>query len=261
MISGDGKGYGYRALAPGQPIPPFSTNHAWNAVKIDNGVWKLIDSCWGSGHVGGPGVPYQAKFSPECFTMSNDEFGLKHYPTNKNHFFRDDGRPSISWEEYSLTDPSRPNGVEAPTVFSNSGPDYGISEPSVLPANKRLSPRSGRMRFQFSLICDHWTLEHHTKRGLPPVFFLLLHGVDGCADDYIPLEHVQGMGPTGGGDFWYCDVEGRELGVSGQVLTLFAVRSFGQRQDARGLTVREFREGKGKVGMGFAGVAAWELVD
>jgi hypothetical protein len=58
----------------------------------------------------------------------------------------------------------------------------------------------------------------------------------------------------------YCDIEARELGAAGQTITLFAVTSFGERQNTRGLTVREFREGKGRVGMGFQGMAAWDLV-
>lgn len=56
------------------------------------------------------------------------------------------------------------------------------------------------------------------------------------------------------------DVEARQLGAPGQTLTLFAVDTFGERSHARGLTVGEFREGKGRVGMGFCGVAAWELI-
>ena len=59
---------------------------------------------------------------------------------------------------------------------------------------------------------------------------------------------------------WYCDIDARELGAPGQAITLFAVTSFGDRQNARGLTVREFKEGKGRVGMGFQGVAAWDLI-
>ena len=52
VCSGASKGYGHEPLQPGQPIPPFASTHAWNAVKIDNGEWKLIDSCWGAGHIG-----------------------------------------------------------------------------------------------------------------------------------------------------------------------------------------------------------------
>lgn len=49
VITGHGKGYGYTPLVPGQPLPPFESGHAWNAVKIDNGEWKLCDPCWYSG--------------------------------------------------------------------------------------------------------------------------------------------------------------------------------------------------------------------
>jgi transglutaminase-like putative cysteine protease len=52
VCSGDGKGFGHEPLKPGQPMPAFQSNHAWNAVCIDNGEWKLIDPCWGAGHIG-----------------------------------------------------------------------------------------------------------------------------------------------------------------------------------------------------------------
>lgn len=49
VITGHGKGYGFRPLAPGSPLPPFDGNHAWNAVKLDNNEWRLVDPCWYSG--------------------------------------------------------------------------------------------------------------------------------------------------------------------------------------------------------------------
>jgi hypothetical protein len=64
VISGDGKGFGHKALKPGEPIPPFSSNHAWNAVRIDNGEWKLVDPCWGAGNVKGSNQPYNRSFNP-----------------------------------------------------------------------------------------------------------------------------------------------------------------------------------------------------
>ena len=51
VLSGASKGFGYTPLQPGQPVPPFASTHAWNVVKIDNGEWKLVDSCWGAGNV------------------------------------------------------------------------------------------------------------------------------------------------------------------------------------------------------------------
>ena len=260
VIGGHGKGYGYQPLAPGSSLPPFASGHAWNAVKIDNGEWKLIDPCWGAGHVQGKGMPYVAKFNETMFNMSNEEFGIKHFPANKEHFFLSNGA-RMSWEEYIVINPANwPSQVEAPTVFTNAREDYGIGERTVMPRNRHLSVSSdGSVRFQFGLLCPHWSIEHHTKKGPPPVFILALNGMDGRSKDHVPLEYIPGTGSSGG-DMWYVDVAARELGAAGQSVTLFAVTSFGNRQEARGLTVKEFREGKGKVGMAFQGVAAWDLV-
>ncbi|EXJ55996.1 hypothetical protein A1O7_08927 [Cladophialophora yegresii CBS 114405] len=261
VISGHGKGYGFSSLAPGSPLPPYNAGHAWNAVRIDNGEWKLIDACWGAGHVQGPGQPYVKKFHSECFTMSNEEFGVKHFPGNKDHFFLPGGR-RMSWEEYIVIDPaSWPDMVEGPTIFTNAKEDYSIGEKTVHPRARKIVVRQqGAVRFQFGLRCAHWTLEHHTRKGLPPVFVVQVSGVDGRNKDLIPLEHYPGPAPGQRGDLWCADIPACELGAPGQTVTLFAITSFGNRQDCRGLTVREFREGKGRVGMGFTGVAAWDLV-
>lgn len=119
VVGGNGKGYGYSPLKPGDPVPPYEAGHAWNAVKIDGGEWKLIDCCWvsmqtlwstlvlnanliqGAGTVNGPGQGYKKGFNPEKFTQSNDEFGLDHYPEDSSKQFRNDGR-RVSWEEYIL---------------------------------------------------------------------------------------------------------------------------------------------------------------
>ncbi|EHY52869.1 hypothetical protein ABEF92_000701 [Exophiala dermatitidis] len=270
VISGHGKGYGFKPLTPGSPLPPYSASHAWNAVKIDNGEWKLIDACWGAGHVQGAGQPYIRKFSPECFTMSNEEFAVKHFPGNKDHFFLPGGR-RMTWEEYIVIDPACwPDMVEGPTIFTNAKEDYSIGEKTVCPRSRRIDVKNntGMVRFQFGLLCPHWSLAKHTRKGPPPVYIVSVNGVDGRNKDHIPMEYYPGGGNNsgggggghGGGDTWLVDIPARQLGAPGQTLTLFAVTSFGDRQDARGLTVREFREGKGRVGMGFVGVAAWELV-
>ena len=260
VISGHGKGFGFSSLAPGSPLPPYNAGHAWNAVRIDNGEWKLIDACWGAGHVQGAGQPYIQQFHSECFTMSNEEFGTKHFPGNKDHFFLPGGR-RMSWEEYIVIDPaSWPDMVETPTIFTNAKEDYTIGEKTVYPRARKINVRqNGNVRFQFGLRCAHWTLDRHTRKGPPPVFIVSVGGVDGRNKDLIPMEYYPG--PAGqGGDLWSVDIPARELGASGQTVTLFAVTSFGDRQDCRGLTVREFREGKGRVGMGFTGVAAWDCV-
>lgn len=260
VISGHGKGYGFNALAPGAPLPPYNAGHAWNAVKIDNGEWKLIDTCWGAGHVQGAGQPYVAKFNPDFFAMPNEEFAVKHFPGNKDQFFLPGGR-RMTWEEYIVIDPACwPETVEGPTVFTNAKEDYSIGEKMVFPRARKINIRQEMpVRFQFSLVCPHWTLDRHTRKGPPPVFIVSIGGVDGRNKDHIPMDHYPGNQGQGG-DTWIVDIPPRELGARGQTVTLFAVTSFGDRQDARGLTVREFYDGKGRVGMGFVGVAAWELV-
>ncbi|KIX08347.1 uncharacterized protein Z518_03003 [Rhinocladiella mackenziei CBS 650.93] len=260
VISGHGKGYGFTPLPPGSALPPYSAGHAWNAVKIDNGEWKLIDACWGAGYVQGAGRPYVQKFNPDYFTMPNEQFAVKHFPGNKDQFFLPGGR-RMSWEEYIVIDPACwPDTVEGPTVFTNAKEDYSIGEKTIYPRARKINVRQPDMvRFQFGLVCPHWTLKNHTRKGPPPVFIVSVHGVDGRHKDHIPLEHYPGSAGQGG-DTWVVDISARELGAPGQTVTLFAITSFGDRQDARGLTVREFRDGKGRVGMGFTGVAAWDLV-
>lgn len=265
VISGHGKGYGFTPLGPGSPLPPYSAGHAWNAVKIDRGEWKLVDACWGAGHVQGKGMPYVQMFHEEQFTMSNEEFGIKHFPGNKDQFFLPGGR-RMSWEEYIQINPGWwPGTTEPPTVFTNAKTDYSIGERTLMPRSRKINPHGDEMvRFQFSLLCPHWTLEQHTRKGPPPVFMVAINGADGRSKDHIPMEHVHGPssvngGPRQGGDCWYVDLPARDLGVPGQTVTLFAVTSFGDRSDARGLSVTEFLAGKGRVGMGFMGVAAWDL--
>ena len=263
VINGHGKGFGHQQLAPGSPLPVFDSNHAWNAVKIDNGEWKLIDPCWGAGHVQGKGMPYIAKFNETMFSMSNEEFGIKHFPSNKEHFFLPHGQ-RMTWEDYITINPANwPGQAEGPTVFTNAREDYGIGERTVLPRQRKInSSQPGTIRFQFGLLCPHWSLEHHTKQGPPPVFIIVTQATDRRAQESYPLEHVPGRNADGGvgGDIWFVDISANDLGAPGQTVTLFAVTSFGNRNDCRGLTVREFKEGKGRVAMGFRGVAAWELV-
>jgi hypothetical protein len=261
VVSGHGKGYGYAAPAPGAPLPPYSpSGHAWNVVRIDNGQWKLIDPCWGAGHVQGPGMPYVRSFTPAMFTDTNDEFGLKHFPKDRTQFYRDDGRPEITWEEYILGNPNSPLGAAQPMVFGDAK-KHSIGERSFRPAAARISIREpGPMRFQFNLICEHWSLERHS-RAKPGLFLLMIHGVDGRQDDRLPLTHWRGPGSSGGGDVWYVDVlNPRTLGAPGQKVQLAVLTKFGELEDARGVTVEEYQRQVGRVGMAWAYIAEWELV-
>ncbi|RAL01312.1 uncharacterized protein BO80DRAFT_64654 [Aspergillus ibericus CBS 121593] len=259
-ISGHGKGYGFQEPVPGSALPPVRAGHAWNVVRIDHGQWKLVDACWGAGFINGPGQPYVAKFNPAMFTNTNDEMGLRHFPTDPTQFYRDDGRPEISWEEYLLGNPASPLCAEQPVIF-NDADKHGIGRRSFLPAAKQISiHQGGPMRFQFGLICEHWTLEYHT-RAQPGLFLLMTHGVDGRKKENLLLTHFRGAGANGGGDVWYVDVpDARMLGAPGQKLQLMVLTKLGDREDARGVTAEEYRAQVGRVATSYAGIAQWELV-
>jgi hypothetical protein len=194
------------------------------------------------------------------FTSTNDEFGLRHYPGNRAYFYRDDGRPEITWEEYLLGNPNSPLGAAQPRTFGDAK-KHSIGERSYRPASETISiHQPGPLRFQFNLICEHWTLERHT-RAKPGLFLLMIHGVDGRKEDRLPLTHWRGSGPNGGGDVWYVDVrEPRVLGAPGQKAQLAVLTKFGKQEDARGVTVEEYQRQVGRVGMAWAYVAEWELV-
>ncbi|KAJ5718384.1 hypothetical protein N7488_004030 [Penicillium malachiteum] len=261
VVGGHGKGYGYTPLAPGSSAPPFKAGHAWNAVKIDGGRWKLIDPCWGAGCVNGKGMPYEARFNPSMFSMSNDEFGLKHFPQNKEHFYRDDGRPSIPWEDYILTNPDMPTGLKPIMIYSDAD-KHSIGRKTLQPAGGEISVYGTQspLRFQFGLLCEHWTLARHT--GVKPALFLLMiKGVDGRKDDQLVLRHMPGSGPGSGGEFWYVDVpDVRMLGAPGQKVLLAVLTKFGDRTDCRGITAEEYDAKRGRVAMAWAFIAQWDLV-
>ncbi|KAF7154945.1 hypothetical protein CNMCM5623_003203 [Aspergillus felis] len=252
VVGGHGKGYGYHPLGPGESVPPYRAGHAWNAVRIDNGQWKLIDVCWGAGVVQGPGQPYQKLFSPALFTMTNEEFSLKHFPEKPYHF---DGGRRMSWEEYITMDPEVPFGIEQPKTYDVKS--HFINERSFLPAAKQISVyQPGPLRFQFGLVCEHFTLERHGKVQ-PSLFLLWTHGLDGRKDELIPFTYVRGSGP----EFWYIDLQDpKTLGAPGQKLQIAALTEFGDRKDCRGISADEYKANAGRIRMAFSFVAEWALV-
>ncbi|KKF97258.1 UDP-N-acetylglucosamine--dolichyl-phosphate N-acetylglucosaminephosphotransferase [Ceratocystis platani] len=146
VISGHGKGIGHADLEPGQPVPrENATGHAWNAVQIDNGEWKLIDACWGAGSVSNN--RYQRGFSPQYFCASNEVFGLRHFPRDKAHFLRADGR-TPSWAEYFLG----PSNGPAPLLFADFSKE-DLSPISVSPAGRDINAADTEpVRIQFSRV-------------------------------------------------------------------------------------------------------------
>lgn len=249
QITGHGKGYSFTQPKPGDAIPPENASgHAWNAVRIDGGEWKLVDCCWGAGHLSDK--LYKRKFNPSCFTMSNDDFGMRHFPANDQHFFRSDGLV-MTWEQYIIG----PTTSEPPQVYSIAQ-EYGIDPTSFEPRTKQIEvgaqPRSSTTRFQFCKICPHWDFVRNS--GAEPYFLVVqINGSepDGRGKDFIPLD-FDGM-------WWYADIATRSLGQPGARVNIYSVTTIGGR-DVRGLSTSEFLAARGRQGMGFGGVAVWDLV-
>ncbi|OCK78899.1 hypothetical protein K432DRAFT_355954 [Lepidopterella palustris CBS 459.81] len=253
VVGGHGKGYGHAPLKPGQRVPPYAAGHAWNAVRIDNGEWKLIDACWGSGNVKGKNMPYNRDFHPEFFTMDNNEFGASHFPEDKSRFYRTDGRAEISWEEYMMEDMG-----ERVLIYGPATPDHGIGQRTFQPKLKHIKlddpgATSPNIRFHFAAVCPHWDNEKHGK-GKPYLMVLHIEGRDGKSPEYLPFETDGSFGRV-----WWLDVARTELGRKGGKVSVVAITKF-DGKEGRGLSGEEFRRKVGKVGMGWGGVAEWELV-
>ncbi|KAH7035709.1 uncharacterized protein B0I36DRAFT_318938 [Microdochium trichocladiopsis] len=224
VVGGHGKGYGHTPLKDGeQPPAEMDSNHAWNAVVIDNNEWKLLDSCWGAGNVGNQ--QYTKAFKPEEFTRTNEQFGLKHFPQDSAHHFRSDGTVP-TWREYMLG----PLGAE-PVSWYGIGTGEGISEYTLEPKRKHISVYSGEtVRFQVSKVCEHYDFARNGK-GKPLLMLIDIQGVDGRKEDYVPFQTD--------GFWWWVDIPARDLGAPGQKVGLRALSEV-EGKDARGVTKEEY---------------------
>ena len=174
-------------------------------MRIDGGEWKLIDPCWGAGHIEcekkDPNRPYIKSFTPRMFTMSNEEFGERHYPEDDRYFFRQDGRRP-SFQEYFAPD----QGPGRRQVYSDAVKLHGISERSVLPEPGQIAvddPAAPTVRFQCERVCRHWDPVRNGE-GEPYLFVVKVNGVGGGSEEWIPLQTD--------GFFTWCDVPREKLG-------------------------------------------------
>ncbi|EGO59417.1 hypothetical protein NEUTE1DRAFT_60813 [Neurospora tetrasperma FGSC 2508] len=242
LISGHGKGFGHHDLASGSSVPPEESNHAWNAVRIDGGEWKIIDACWGAGHLGDDRL-FHKKFSPEMFYLPNEIIGKKHFPTDRRHFYRSDGRV-LTWEEYILGD------GPTPCWYGDADKD-GLDQFSLEPRTAPIPVYSGEVvRFQFSKVCVHWDPEKNGG-GKQYLFVVAIEGRDGRNKDFVPLDTD--------GFWWWTDIPAIDLGAPGQKITVFAVSTI-DNKCARGLTKEEWLRKKGRCAYSFVGICAWDLV-
>lgn len=247
VVTGHGKGIGHMAIEPGAPLPKYEGNHAWNAFRLDNGQWKLIDPCWGAGHLGAEKT-YNRHFEPSEFTKSNIDFGTKHFPEDNRYLFREDGRIS-TWEEYCLDDAGG-----RLQIYGSPSSELGISTRSFQPSQLHIKVNDPRepptIRFSFAVNCAHWDHERNGK-GKPYVMTLNVGGRDGRNTKQIPFNTD--------GKVWWLDVERIELGAPGQKINVCYVTHF-DGKDGRGLSLSTYNLRKGKVAQQWGSACMWELV-
>lgn len=256
VINGHGKGYGFTFTPGVTTLPEYETNHAWNAIFLPDwrgGAWKLLDPCWGAGHLGGDNR-YHAQFSPLEFCWSNVEFGRKHFPDESGMQWREDGR-RVGWEEYLLGQPPYGEPVQTWGGHEKQFVDiYSLSPP--LKTLDVSGTETRTVRFQIFKLCPHY------KFPKPPYLLGLQipeRPGDGYCGNIIPLHF--------NGDVWWVDVPINMLGPKGSGIKLQIVDEVGGK-DGRGVTRDEFikrrkvRGGYDRGGLGaikFAGLAAWTV--
>ncbi|GAB1734414.1 hypothetical protein NU195Hw_g9506t1 [Hortaea werneckii] len=262
VISGHGKGFGFSQLGPHDPLPSYNAGHAWNAVRLPDspacgpaGGWKLIDACWGAGHICGNNNLFKKEFAPEKFTQTNEAFGLDHFPGDPNHQLRGDGS-TVGWEDYIR---AGKKGCQAQFFAGYTAPE-GVDESSFLPRENPIPVRnapqyaqSGSVRFSFQKVCPHWDPLRHGRGA----YYLYALQLPGEGKKMVPFEtNAQGV--------WWCDVPARDLWPSGGnagsgEVKVLAVTSF-RGGDGRGVTAAEFRQWQGRCAMGWGYVAKWDVV-
>lgn len=144
VIHGYGKGYGY---AVGSKIPNTS-NHAWNAVRID-GTWRLVDSTWGAGHLD-PEVGYNQRFEEFYFLTPPEDLVWTHLPDDPVLQLL---LPQISKEEFEALPYAKPalfrddmkiTGSLAGTIEADGGATVNLSAPSDVGVMAKLLDEEGR---------------------------------------------------------------------------------------------------------------------
>ncbi|KAK6507417.1 hypothetical protein TWF481_005850 [Arthrobotrys musiformis] len=224
VIGGHGKGYGWDG-PDAKSIPASPGGHAWNAVRIDNGVWQTIDPCWGAGYL--CGGEYKQVFSPHHFTNTNEEFRKTHFPEKADQQFC--ARP-ITWRDYWFME-------EGPKLYSTfSEPDYDFGRDTLEPGVKVLQPYT-QYRFRIAGACEH--------KGATNEWILFANS--GQKDEV--------MMPDGRGGF----VANLTTGGPGSSVNISALTKFND-QSAKGMfTIDKWNNKTGGYSYGTSWLCKWEV--
>ncbi|KAF3209173.1 hypothetical protein TWF192_009968 [Orbilia oligospora] len=226
VIGGHGKGYGWDG-PDAKTIPSSPGGHAWNAVRIDNGVWQTIDPCWGAGYL--CGAEYKQVFSPHHFTNTNEEFRKSHFPENPDQQFC---AKLITFREYWLME-------EGPKLYATfSEPDFDYGRDSVEPGMKTLQPHM-RYRFRIAGPCEH-------KPATNNWILLINNG---------RKEEEQVMMPDGRGGF----VADLTTGGSGSAVNLSVLTVFNDQSAKGRLTIDQWKNKRGANSWATSWLCKWDI--
>ncbi|KAF8070480.1 hypothetical protein FPV67DRAFT_1022355 [Lyophyllum atratum] len=227
-VTGHGKGVGYEITGPDQPVPAYSSGHAWNCAFLD-GEWHLIDACWGAGAL--DGSTYQQRFAPMWFTSGPTEFGRTHFPEDPSYQLRseEDGGP-VSWEDYIM----EPAG---PVIFVDF---YKLDLwPSALQPSIRNIEGGTRLSFHVFKRCEHMSTAETDN-------FVYMISI---GDERVPLE----LNAEGG---WSANVY---VPRGADEVSLYYVTTI-SGQDAKGIGMRALKDALGRKAMTFGGLARWTVI-
>ncbi|KAK6512734.1 hypothetical protein TWF506_008903 [Arthrobotrys conoides] len=226
VVGGHGKGYGWDG-PNAKALPASPGGHAWNAVRIDNGVWQMIDPCWGAGYL--CGSEYKQVFSPHHFTNTNEEFRKSHFPENPDQQFC---ATPITFREYWFQE-------EGPRLYATfSEPDYDYGRESLEPGVKVLQPYT-RYRFRIAGPCEHKPATNN---------WILLMGSG-------RKEEEQVMMPDGRGGF----VADLMTGGSGSAVNLSALTVFNDQSAKGRLTIDQWKNKRGANSWATSWLCKWDV--
>ncbi|KAI8813780.1 hypothetical protein BJ742DRAFT_379407 [Cladochytrium replicatum] len=165
VIEGSGRGAG---SAPGDPcIDPY--DHAWNAVLLENGEHRFIESTWGATNLATRKFTYN--FTNQWFLMKPKDFIYTHFPENPQYQYLES---PISVDEY-LSLPYMPDASAFDIHYKMIAP-RGDSMLSVLDAD----PKTNEVYVEISV----------------PIHTIDVDGFDVSASMFMPCQMLPPARPT-----------------------------------------------------------------